>query len=192
MFGFDPTVQRGRFALDFIGTNKIILDVGCATGDFAKQFKEAGNKVYGVDIDQEYLKVAKDNCDKIYKYDVRKGLKFKSGKFDIIFAGEFIEHLTEEEGVMFLKRCKIVLKWEGLLILTTPNTSFIKHMIIKTNTTDKQDHKKCYNPKELKELVSKAGFKVKALKGLGIMEHLIGSKWPLFCYGDIGIVAINC
>src|SRR3989338_7736088 len=132
MFGFNPTVQRGRFALDFIGTNKIILDVGCATGDFAKQFKEAGNKVYGVDIDQEYLKEAKDNCDKIYKYDVRKGLKFISGKVDMIFAGEFIE------------------------------------------------------------LVSKAGFKVKALKGLGIMEHLIGSKWPLFCYGDIGIVAINC
>ncbi len=189
MLGFNPTEQRSKFALEFIGTNKFILDVGCATGGFAKYFKEAGNKVYGIDINKKDLKKAKNNCDKVFNHDVTQGgLKFKSNTFDVIFAGEFIEHLDYNEGYNFLKECKRVLKDNGIVILTTLNTSFVKHRIVKTNTTDKHDHKKCYNPKELVDLVKKTGFKVIRVKGLGIMKHLIGSKFPLFFYGDIGIV----
>jgi 2-polyprenyl-3-methyl-5-hydroxy-6-metoxy-1,4-benzoquinol methylase len=182
---YDPYKQRSKFALSFIGKNKVILDVGCADGIFAKSFREKNNIVYGIDIDKNLIKSAKNNCDKVFCCDIRKGLPFKDNMFDVVFAGEFIEHLNESEGKIFLKECKRVLKMRGMLILTTPNTS----CMLRLNPYDKPEHKKCYSPKELDKLLKNTGFVLKARKGLGAISSIIGNWLPfLSLYGTYGVV----
>ena len=57
--------------------------------------------------------------------DLRQGrledFKFKTGSFDAVNLGDIIEHVKDPEG--FLKECLRVLKKNGVLFVSTPNTN---------------------------------------------------------------------
>jgi SAM-dependent methyltransferase len=55
--------------------------------------------------------------------DVREGLPFTDATH--VFAEHFIEHLSLEEGVAFLRECRRVLRDDGVLRLSTPNLDWI-------------------------------------------------------------------
>ena len=57
-------------------------------------------------------------CDVLSEEDV-KNIKNRYGTFDVIIAGELIEHL-KNPGV-FVEHCKSLLNNGGIFILTTPN-----------------------------------------------------------------------
>lgn len=58
-----------------------------------------------------------------YVFDVRDGLPFKDVGY--IYAEHFIEHLTYDEAVRFLKDCRNALRPEGVLRLSTPNLEWV-------------------------------------------------------------------
>jgi 2-polyprenyl-3-methyl-5-hydroxy-6-metoxy-1,4-benzoquinol methylase len=47
--------------------------------------------------------------------------------FDYVFASEIIEHLLDTD--FFLEECQRVLKKGGVLVLTTPNFTYIRHRV---------------------------------------------------------------
>lgn len=53
--------------------------------------------------------------------DVRQGLPFPDGSVNFIFVEHFIEHLTRDEGIFFLKEAYRVLKPGGVCRIATPN-----------------------------------------------------------------------
>jgi predicted SAM-dependent methyltransferase len=55
--------------------------------------------------------------------DVRRGLPFKDA--ELLYAEHFLEHLTLNEGMAFLRECRRVLKPEGVLRLSTPNLDWV-------------------------------------------------------------------
>jgi predicted SAM-dependent methyltransferase len=55
--------------------------------------------------------------------DVRQGLPF--GDVDYIYAEHFLEHLSYEDGLAFLKECRRALNGGGLLRLSTPNLDWV-------------------------------------------------------------------
>lgn len=55
--------------------------------------------------------------------DVREGLPFEGVAY--IFAEHFLEHLTLEEGLAFLRECRRVLHPDGVLRLSTPNLDWV-------------------------------------------------------------------
>jgi predicted SAM-dependent methyltransferase len=58
--------------------------------------------------------------------DARIGLPFRDGSVLRVFAEHFIEHLTREEGGVFLRECHRILKpREGILRLSTPNLDWV-------------------------------------------------------------------
>ncbi|MGH9457566.1 MAG: class I SAM-dependent methyltransferase [Thermoanaerobaculia bacterium] len=59
--------------------------------------------------------------------DVRKGLPWKRGEAELVFAEHFIEHLSYRDGVRFLKECRRILAPEGILRLSTPNLDWVWH-----------------------------------------------------------------
>lgn len=184
MLKHNPISNRAKFALEFIGKDKFILDIGCATGEFAEKFMEEKNTVVGIDNNKDCIKKVQNICKVLY-YDVREGLPFKDNIFDCIWAGEFIEHLTEKEGRIFLKECKRILKLKGILILTTPNPS----CFLRINPIEREVHKKSYSPNELINCLEDIGFKLKAKRGLGAMTSIIGNWSPfLSLYGTYGVV----
>lgn len=100
-----------------------ILDVGSGTGDFiyrvSKKYPE--NDYYGNDIADNVVKMNKDEKKKITwtVEDFNGKTSYKDNFFDIVIAGEVIEHLYDTDG--FLIEIKRILKKKGLLFITTPN-----------------------------------------------------------------------
>jgi len=93
-----------------------LLECGVAKGGVADRLKD-GNDCFGIDINPRDLRGIK-----IKQADLNKEFPSWGVKFDVVFAGEVIEHLLDD--VRFIKECKENLKDDGLLILTTPNLVF--------------------------------------------------------------------
>ena len=58
------------------------------------------------------------------KLDARK-LPFPDNNFDYIVASHFLEHLTADEGLIFLQECHRVLKSEGVIRLAVPDAELL-------------------------------------------------------------------
>lgn len=96
-----------------------MLDVGCSSGIFSKMFIKKGWEVHGIDIAKNKVQMANSLGLKAKIADLTKKLPYPDGVFDLVFAGEVIEHLVDTD--FFLKEMNRVLKNGGKLILTTPN-----------------------------------------------------------------------
>ncbi len=55
--------------------------------------------------------------------DVREGLPFDDVAY--VYAEHFIEHLTHDEGLRFLRECRAAMRPEGVLRLSTPNLDWV-------------------------------------------------------------------
>ncbi len=96
-----------------------ILDVGCHSGEMSALFKKFGD-VYGIDLNKKAVEEAKRRGIKAKAGDIFElDQIFKSNYFDIVTAGDIIEHVFDTD--LFLKKIKQVLKKDGALLLSTPN-----------------------------------------------------------------------
>lgn len=131
--------------------------------------KSRAKEVYGLDLEisDEFLK---DSVH--YKKEPAETAIFPV-QFDIIFAGDLIEHLVNPG--LFLDACKKMLKPGGLLILTTPNTFNlfnITEKLTKSEPTVNPDHTFYFNKKVVKVLLDKCGFAVDAFHGVYKLDML--------------------
>ena len=103
-----------------IGKNKLVLDVGCGDGFIMNMIRNLGNKVIGIEIADSAIKKARKKGFKVYDLSLNSNWSGKiQEKFDVIFAGEIIEHIFDTD--QFLSNIRKVLKKNGKLIITTPN-----------------------------------------------------------------------
>lgn len=104
--------------------NKIVLDAACGEGYGSDILSKTAQQVYGVDIDEQSIKHAKETYGKS-NLDFLVGsiekLPFEDEFFDVVISFETIEHVSEDLQNKFLKEIKRVLKKDGLLIISTPN-----------------------------------------------------------------------
>ncbi len=105
--------------------NMSVLDIACGTGYGSHLLSLKANNVVGIDINKQAINLARNK----YK---NNNLSFKVGSvtsipiegrnlFDIIVSYETIEHVSEEDQVLFMKEIKRLLKPDGLLLVSTPN-----------------------------------------------------------------------
>ena len=116
--------ERVDIFRSFIGTGKKILDLGCRDGSFTKFYTE-GNEVVGADIDD----VALDLCSKnlgiqTSHIDLNDIFPFEDESFDVVIAGELIEHIVIPE--YFIREVHRVLRNPGIFCGTTPNAYQLK------------------------------------------------------------------
>jgi 2-polyprenyl-3-methyl-5-hydroxy-6-metoxy-1,4-benzoquinol methylase len=131
--------------------------------------KRLAKEVYGLDlvVDEEFLKDVKH-----YKQEAAETAQFDVS-FDKIFAGDLIEHLVNPG--LFLDGCKKMLKDDGKLILTTPNTFNLFNLtekLTKYDPTTNPDHTFYFNPKVIKVLLQKCGWKVERIDYLYKLDML--------------------
>jgi len=103
-------------------TDKIILDLGCGTGEFLNEVKKIGGQTYGVDIDQEAIKIAKHffKLDHLENKSIEEFLNCENPiQYDYITLFEVFEHT--DNPVEIIKKAKQSLKPEGLLVLSVPS-----------------------------------------------------------------------
>jgi len=144
--------------------DKEVLDIGCIEHDLERKDKERiwvhdflrqnAKHVVGIDILKKDIETLKKQGYDVYCQNAET---FKlNKKFDVIFAGELIEHLSNPG--LFLEKCKLHLKKDGFLILTTPNaftlSRILEEIIFFTNDpTVNPEHTLWYSPTVIKELL---------------------------------------
>lgn len=147
---------------------KTVLDLGCIrhSAEFAlkdknwlhKKIKMVAKNVIGVDyLPEEVEKVNLRGYDVIFG-DVSKPVNITE-KFDVIVAGDLLEHLTNFEG--FFNNCKRLLKPDGTLIITTPNPFFcgeFHYVSFKKNFIVNPEHTCWIDPQCLSQLSKRFGF----------------------------------
>lgn len=169
-----------------------ILDIGCSSGIIGYSImKEHSCKIFGIDIDQEKLKVAKQRGLNVKMVNIEKeNLPYKPQFFNTILFTEVIEHITEYHHV--LDGIYQVLKSEGTLILSTPNLNSGQNIlrilvgkdiipIYPRNCHDK--HIRLFSVKSLTELLNIHGFQVEKVKYVNHpVGSIIGWLYKIFCF----------
>lgn len=102
------------------GKNLHSLDIGAGNNYFSTKLAEKGFHPTVIDL----YEMQKNPSINYVVGDVEKRLPFKDEYFDLIFAGEIIEHIFDTRA--FLLECVRVLKPCGKIIITTPNLATLQ------------------------------------------------------------------
>ena len=151
-----------------------ILDIGCGNGGFSSRFIALGFTVHGVDLTDNQIAAARANGLLAKQHDIASSrLPYESETFDIVFAGEVIEHLVDTTS--FLKDVHRILKPGGCVILTTPNLASFENRVrilfgvypiwVEYKLEDGQGHVRAYTPRTLKLHLKNNGFGVETHLG---------------------------
>jgi 2-polyprenyl-3-methyl-5-hydroxy-6-metoxy-1,4-benzoquinol methylase len=101
----------------YIKTPSRVLDLGACTGAWAARLMTFGHDVTCVDQDMDSFALESIDC---VQADLNDDFSTAiPGTYSAVTAIEVIEHL--ENPRHFLKQCNLLLKREGILLLTTPN-----------------------------------------------------------------------
>jgi 2-polyprenyl-3-methyl-5-hydroxy-6-metoxy-1,4-benzoquinol methylase len=151
--------------------NKNILDIGCYDGTFLSLIRNKNNDFYGIEASEYGIKEAIKKGVKMknfYFNDIDK-IPFKSDFFNLIIAGEIIEHIYDTD--FFLKEIFRLLKKDGFLLISTPNIASLGRRImllfglnpiieISPNQQDSSGHIRYFTFRALEEILAKHGFKI--------------------------------
>ena len=113
--------------LKLVGTNKKVLEMGCATGYVSKMMKEKLNcYVTGIEIDPDAAKEAEKHCEKVIVGDIEEmdfSTTLGKERFDVITFGDVLEHLNDPSKI--LKALYPFLVDDGYILASIPNIAHI-------------------------------------------------------------------
>ena len=108
--------------IELTGINKRVLEVGTSTGYTSKILKNRGNRIIGIEMDEEAGEIAKQYCESMIVGDIEElNLDDYIGpsSIDVIVLGDILEHLRRPD--IILKKMKRYLTPNGYLVVSLPN-----------------------------------------------------------------------
>ena len=129
----DPfTLERYQQFYRFFPANvKTVLDIGCNTGRGGQVLKKLNQelKIFGLDCVEDRLNKLPNEAYERGIYGLSTNIPCEQYKFDVVVAGEFIEHISPLDVDKTLAEIFRVLKIGGRFLLTTPNPLDLKKRI---------------------------------------------------------------
>ena len=61
------------------------------------------------------------DTERVVRINLLKTLPFEEGGFDVVYHSQFLEHLSYDQGLDFIKECKRILKPGGVVRIVTPD-----------------------------------------------------------------------
>ncbi len=113
-----------RYMVELVGSNKTVLDVGCASGYLAKTLGAFGNTVTGVEYDPAAAREAQAHTTRVLIADLDHTdlTELLAGEtFDVIVFGDVLEHLRDP--LPPLRQARNLLKPGGYIVVSVPNVS---------------------------------------------------------------------
>ncbi|RLJ09138.1 MAG: hypothetical protein DRP13_01020 [Candidatus Aenigmatarchaeota archaeon] len=167
-------LETRRKILEKYCKNKTVLDIGCIGGIGKNNDKFTHNiirnvtkEVIGIDINKQKIEYYNKRGYNIMFGDIQDPSLKINKKFDVVFAGEIIEHVEDQK--TFLNNVKKMLKPDGIFILSTPNAHDIAYHINRIFFRIKDDYITCKNIGHviihsygtIRYLLEKYGFEIK-------------------------------
>lgn len=198
-------VQR----VDFIKkacVGKKVLHLGCTNYPYTKEslennallhfeIEKVAREVYGFDFDQKGIDILEESGVKnLFRADLEKlGEVALAETFDVIIAGEIIEHLSNPG--LFLKGIQQFMNDRTNLIITTINAYCAMRFFIYglrgrggANEPVHPDHVAYYSYKTLRLIIERENLKVEKFLfyDLGV-EHREFNRWYLNIFNDVSV-----
>jgi SAM-dependent methyltransferase len=153
VFGADD--RAGLLARLVAGPGLRVLDLGCRTGALTQHYAP-GNDVVGVDVDRSALEQARLRLGiETLWADVEDELPFPDSSFDVVVAGELLEHLADPRSAV--ANVHRVLKPSGRFVGSVPNAfrlkSRLRYVAGRHPETD-ATHLQLFTPAALARLLS--------------------------------------
>ena len=141
--------------------NKKILDIGCGTGEFLKNYHDLKNQCLGIDIQQNFKFKNKIGFT-LKNIDIKNFIKNNKKKFDIIFIFEFLEHLNLSDRKYLFKNLSKLLNKNSLIFISTLNKNIISKFLaidvaekyLKLLPENTHDDKYFLKPSEIQNLAN--------------------------------------
>ena len=159
---------------------KVVLDIGCGgtKNSFSllhERISSVAKENVGIEINRKFVEIMKKHGHNVVLADAEN---FNLGrKFDVIVAGEIIEHLSNFKG--FLESCARHMRKDSKLIITTPNVFNIDNIYViflKKILPKMGDHTVWFDEYVIKNLLEKNGFRVEKI------DYVIRTKIPATKY----------
>ncbi|HEY7933950.1 MAG TPA: class I SAM-dependent methyltransferase [Solirubrobacteraceae bacterium] len=165
--GLEPQWWRARatFLLERVYRGERVLDVGCGEGRFAAELAAAGAEVLGLDVAAEPLRRARARYPDLdlRQLDACGRWPLEDASFDVVWAGEVIEHLYDTAG--WLSEARRVLRSGGRLLLSTPAHPRLLRLALafsprafETHFDPRGEHLRFYTARTLTGLLEDFGF----------------------------------
>ena len=110
--------------LDWVGFNKVVLEIGCNTGYLSNVMQQRGCRVTGVEIDADAAELARPFCQRLIVGDIER-LDWKAAlgdeQFDVILFGDVLEHTRAPVDV--LRSLAEYLTPAGYIVASLPNVA---------------------------------------------------------------------
>ncbi|HEX3391410.1 MAG TPA: class I SAM-dependent methyltransferase [Solirubrobacteraceae bacterium] len=167
-------LERVRREAERIGRAPHVLDVGCGEGQFAAALARAGAEVVAVDVAGEPVRRALAHHPEL---DVRlvepeAELPLPDASFDVLWAGETIEHVADTAG--WLSELRRVLRSGAVLLLSTPDHGPLSRLRLgldrrafEARFHPRSDHLRFYTRRALRDLLADYRFEDVEVRGAG-------------------------
>jgi glycosyltransferase involved in cell wall biosynthesis len=161
-----------------------VLDLGCSSGLLAAELRRLGHHVTGVDAVQ--LDGVTERVDDFHLADLEKGIPAEVGTgFDVIIAGDVIEHLRNSEGLLAdMRRC---VRPGGFVLASVPNIShWYPRLRIASGRFGydqrgilDRTHLRFFTRRTFEQLAAAAGFRVRRREATGLpLDVMAGDDAP--------------
>ena len=117
--------QASTKVLGLVGTEKRVLEVGCASGSQSRFMKEQLRcRVTGIEVDADAAESARPYCDQVVVGDL-ENIDLREvdggGKYDVVLFADVLEHLVNPSAA--LAKVARVLADDGYVIASVPNVA---------------------------------------------------------------------
>ena len=188
----DFTIERYKQMLQGIKTNPIrILDVGVGSGNGGRVIHNLfpNAKIFGIDAVKART-ISQNSFYHEIRYESAIQTTFSDDYFDVILAGEIIEHIAISDIENFLHEIYRLLKIGGYFCFTTPNPQDIK-LRARGGTVLGGSHLSQHFIRETKSRLRMNGFRVTKCRGTGRTSRYLGTLFPKNLYGSYLIVSLK-
>ncbi|MEQ9371196.1 MAG: class I SAM-dependent methyltransferase [Coleofasciculus chthonoplastes F3-SA18-01] len=172
-----------QFYCNFPKHVQTVIDIGCNTGRGGEILKELNPNLKLVGLDCVASRLAKISPD-IYVSTIcsySSNIESPDSSFDIVVAGEFIEHIYPDEVIRTLQEFYRIIKPAGRLLLTTPNPNYLRLKLTGGSVLGGA-HVSQHYPAELKQQLESVGFVNVKLIGSGKMTRILGERLPILAF----------
>lgn len=124
----ENALPKIRTVLQWVGSGRLVLDMGCNDGALAREIQILGNRIIGCDF-PEFALLTRLNYElDTVACDLTRPLPFASERLDVIIATGIMEFIPNDRA--FISECHRLLKRGGKLVLTVLNVASLANRLL--------------------------------------------------------------
>lgn len=159
---------RGKTVLHLGCVDPLHLEEAAPKGQLLHQrLQEVAKELWGLDTDEVGIRWMKEKLgtERLLRGDVERLAGMEIGRrFDVVLAGEIIEHLANPG--LFLEGVREHLHADGVLLVSVPNALSIRAFLHLARGHERvhSDHVCWYSPRTITHLLNRYGFRIEDMR----------------------------